>query len=497
MRIALASLIQESNTFAPMLATMQSFRDDYLLTGPEVRVLRGTFTEIGGFFDVLEGAGVEAIPILVAHAISGGPVDIATFVELRERLLESLAAAEPFDAVLIALHGAMVVEGEDDGSGALLTAIRAMVGARPIGTTLDSHANVTAQMVNQADVIVGYRTFPHVDQYETGQRAARLLLDVLAGRLRPTIALAKLPMLQPAETHVVDREPLLSLWQQIEQFRGSQHIVDGGLFPVQPWLDLPDVGFSVLITTNGSLNTAQDVSRDLALRAWARRHDFRVPLLSADEAIRKALSTNGQPIVLSDSADGPGAGSPGDSTVVLKSLLDLGGGATSMLTMVDPEGVEICAARGPGATVRLKVGAKRDRFSVPIEVEGIVRFVGDVQFDFTSANIGTVGRMGRTAVMNIGSISLVLSERPVPTHDPALYRAVGLEPTKAKIVVVKSPAQFRAAYELLARDIINLDTPGHSAPNLRRLPYVRRPNPCFPFEDPREPNLQVTAKAPR
>ncbi len=499
MRIALASMQQESNTFAPVPATLQTFKNGYLLDGAAVLGLRGTATEVGGAVGLLEAAGVEVVPIVAAHAVSGGPVVAEAFNEIRDRILRGLRAAGPLDGMVMVLHGAMVVDGDDDGSGALLADVRAAVGDLPLAATLDSHANVTRRMIDIADVLVSYRTYPHIDLDGTGRRGAAALLDMLAGRLRPALGLAKVAMLHPAESHPVNSEPMRSLWARVDALKSGGTIVDGGLLPVQPWLDLPDVGFSAIVMTNGDAAGAGVIAEELAREAWAQRHAFQATLLEPDAAIRAALAMHGGPIVVSESADGPGAGSPGDSTVMLRALLDAGVTAPAMLTVVDADAARQCAVAGVGARVTVAVGGKIGAYSAPVTVTGTVRHAAATRFTFTAGYTGTVANMGLTAVLEVGSMSIVITEHSVMTTDPALYRAVGLEPTAAKIVVVKSPAQFRAAYEPIARGIINLDSPGHSPQNVRRLTWTRRPRPCFPFEDPQTPPLTVAvgARAPR
>lgn len=497
MRIAVASLQQESNSFAPAQTTLEDFIHDYLLEGPAVQGLRGTESEVSGFLDVIDAAGAEAVPVLAAHAVSGGPVRAAGFAELSRRLVDGLRAAGPLDGVLLGLHGAMVVEGTDDGSARVLAAVRTAVGDVPLAATVDSHANLTAAMMDEADILIPYRTYPHVDVRETGQRAARLLLEMLSGRLDPVLAVAKVPMLLPAETHLTDRQPMWSLWLHLETLRRNGTVVDGGLCPVQPWLDLPDLGFGVVVLTDGDPAAARTSADALARDAWALRHAFDVALVEPLEAVRRALAMDGRPVILAESADAPGAGSPGDGTAVLQALMELRVTDRVLLTLVDPEAVQACAAAGVGSRLTVSVGGKRGRYSAPVAVTGTVRRVGVAEFVFTAGYTGTVAKMGMTAVLDTGAIRVVLTERAVPPFDPALYRAVGLEPQEAKIVVVKSPAGFRAAYEPIAHAIIHVDSPGHSPPNLRRLSYVRRPLPCFPFEDPEDvlPAVWVGARS--
>lgn len=495
MRIAVASLMQESNTFAPVPATVQTFADGYLLEGPSVMELRGTASEVGGFLDVFEATGVDVVPVLAAQAISGGVVLAPDFATLRDKILAGIRGAGHLDGIAIALHGAMVADGEDDASGAMLAAVRDAVGDLPLSATMDSHANLTQRMIDHADIVLSYRTYPHVDLDETGRRAARLLLEMLSNRFKPALALSKVPMLLPAESHPVAKEPMKGLWAEVDRLRKRAAIVEGGLCPVQPWLDLPDLGFGVLIVTNGDPVGARTAAEDLARRAWADRHAFQAPLLETRDAIRRALEVPDGPVVLSESADATGAGSPGDSTVVLRALQEARVQAPTLLTVVDPDAARRCSSAGVGSRVSIMVGGKIGRFSTPVLVEGVVRLARPVEFTFMVGYTGTVARMGQTAVVESGSMHLVLTEHPVMTSDPALYRAVGLEPKSAKIVIVKSPAQFRAAYEPIASEIISLDSEGHSPPNLRRLRFARRPRPCFPFEDPDDAPVRVSVGA--
>lgn len=499
MRIAIGQLQVESNTFVLQKADLRHFQSDTLLYGEEILArLRGTHAEMGAFIATLEEAGAELVPTIAAHAVSSGEVPAATFATLRDELVRRLVAAAPLDGVLLALHGAMVVEGDYDGSGALLAAVRAAVGPRvPIVTTLDMHANVTRRMVEQADALVGYDTYPHVDMEGTGLRGARLLLRAVRGEVAPVVAFAKAPMIVPAEGGATRDQPMAGLLAAAKQLERQPGVLSASLFPVQPWMDLPDTGFSAVVVVDGAARAAraEEEARALARQAWEARHQFRVELLPVDEAIQRALALDGGPVVLSESADGTGAGSPGDSVAVLQRLLALGVKERCLVSVVDPPAVAKAMAAGVGSTVTVSVGGALDpRYSTPVQITGRVRTLFDGRFVFTGPEFtGTEGNMGRAAVIQTGSIFVLAMEQPTFTIDPAYYRAVGLEPREAKIVVVKSALQFRDGYGPFARAMWLVDTPGPSTANLKRLSWRKIPRPLYPFDDDFAPAIQSAA----
>ncbi|MBI3457782.1 MAG: M81 family metallopeptidase [Candidatus Rokubacteria bacterium] len=504
MRIAIGQVMEESNTFVRQRADLEHFRNNQLLTADEiVAKLRSTRAEIGGFLEVLEPAGVEVVPTLAANCVSSGPVPRGTFEALRDDLLRRLAAAGPLDGVLLALHGAMVLEDDPDGEGALLAAVRTRVGERiPIVATLDLHGDITPRMVAEADALVGYDTYPHIDLYETGVKGARLLLAAARGEVRPVTLFAKSPMIVPAEGMGTSDQPMAGLLADAERLEQRPGVLSVSLFPVQPWLDIPGTGFSVVVVADGARRAAEiePVVRELAWKAWQSRRAFEANLLEVDEAIRRALAIDGGPIILSESADGTGAGSPGDSVAVLARLLALGVRARCLATVVDAPAVGRAIEAGVGHEVTVPVGGTLDsRYSAPITITGRVRILSDGRFTASDRkSLGTEGHMGRAAVIEVGAISVLATERPAFTVDPAFYRSVGLEPRDAKIVAVKSALQFRDGYGPFARAMWVVDTPGPSTANFQRLTWTRIARPLFPFDDDFEPEIRsVVGRARR
>jgi microcystin degradation protein MlrC len=503
MRIAIGQFMEESNTFVRQRADLEHFRATQLLYGDElVRRLRGTRAEVGGFLDVLDPAGVEVVPTVAANAVSSGPVTRATFEHVRDALLERLATAGPVDGVLLALHGAMVLEDGPDGEGEFLAAVRKAIGpAVPLVATLDLHATITPRMVQEADALVGYDTYPHIDLYETGARAATLLLRAVREEVRPVTLFARAPMLVPAEGQGTQDQPMAGLMAEAKRLQGRPGVLAVSLFPVQPWLDIPDTGFSVMAVADGPRRAAEiePMVRQLAWQAWEQRRSFVADLLTVDEAIHRALAAEGGPFILSESADSTGSGSPGDGAHILERLLALGVTARCLVTVVDAPAVARAMAAGVGADVTTTVGGTLDpRYNRRVPIAGRVRILSDGRYvSSDKKSLGVELQMGRAAVIEIGRIAVLATERPAFTFDPALYRSVGLEPRDAKIVGVKSPLQFRDGYGDFARACWVVDTPGPSTARVERLDWRQRARPLFPFEDDFEPEIRAVVGSGR
>lgn len=487
MRVLTASLIQETNSFSPLRSAAAGFRGYGLAFGAEVLERYGDAVELGGFVAAAREAGVELVPVFRALHWPAGPVERAFFDDLVGRLVEAVRGSGPLDGVLLALHGAICLEDDDDAEGLLLQAVRAVAPGLPLVCSLDLHAHITRRMLEHCDALVGYHTCPHVDLFETGQRAARLLFRVLRGEARPQMAAVKLPMITSAERHDTVGGPLKPLYDRARALEARPDILAASIFPVQPWLDVAELGWTTVVVADGDRATAEAAALDLAEACWASRHQFQGELLEVGASIERALAVEGGPVVLSDTADATNGGATGDSTAILEALLDIDLPGPALLTVVDPEAVEQASRAGVGAELDLALGGKlAPAFYRPVQVHARVERVGDGRWTVKGPMTqGLKVDMGRTVVLRLGRqgrIAAVVSERSGPGHDPEVYRFVGLEPTEAKLVVVKSPMGFRAAYGPLARAILLVDTPGPCSPNLQRLPYRRIPRPLFPFD---------------
>jgi microcystin degradation protein MlrC len=483
MRIGILGMSQECNTFSPDLTTLGDF---HLRHGQDaVDYWRGTRTELGGFIDALNRPDVEMVPILSGWAITKGRIVGDDFARMKQILADSLCAALPLDGVLAALHGAMCAEGADDAEGVLLEVIRAVVGASPpLSLTLDLHANVTARVCRLADAVVGYRTYPHIDLHETASRAGEILLRSLAGGPRPCTVMKKIPMIVPAEKMQTTRGPFAEVWSYAQTLQ-TPEIASFSVFGVQPWLDIDEMGAAVVAVTDGENVKAREFCSLVAKRFWDLRRDFEVSLPSPRLAIQQALETSGQPVVLSESSDSPTAGSPGDSADMLEALLHGAPGVPATLWLRDEAAVECAEHAGAGAKLKISLGGAYDQSSRrPVEVDAEVLRFSDGDFTMTGSQYsGMQTSMGRTVVLQVGGVTVLVSKLPAINIDPQLFRSQRIEPREKKIVVVKSAAAFRAEYEPFAARILIVDTPGISTPNIRSIPFRRVSRPIYPLDE--------------
>lgn len=485
MRVAVGGFWQESGSFLPQRTTLREFERCYLARGVEVLTGFGSpESELPGFLTAARSFGWEIRPTLGAGAMPWGPVAAETRAALEGELLERLERVLPVDGVYLTLHGAMVAEDEEDVEGHLLQAVRHLVGpTTPIVATLDLHAHVTPRMVEAADGLVGYHTFPHVDQRACGIRAAELLARQMGGAPRPFAALRKLPMITPAESHLTTRPPMATLMEQVLAYEQEPGVLVVTLYPVQPWLDVRDLGWAVLAYAT-SEQLAWTMADRVAAQAWLMREQFLVPKLSVEEAIARVRALGKGPVVLSESADNTGGGGPGDSTWLLRGLVEAGADLVAYLTVVDPEAVAAACAAGEGATIRVALGGKSGPLAgPPLPVEARVLRLTDGRFAIEGPSWrGMRCDLGRTALLGVGELRIVTSEQPGWTIDPSIFRHVGLDPLAAQILHTKSPTAFRAAYEPIAREILLVDTPGYTASNFATLPFTRISRPLFPLD---------------
>ncbi len=483
-RVAVASIIQETNTFSSCASSLDDFAAQGLWLGAEAdERSRGSNTEIAGAIARLGEAEVEVVPIVRAWAMSGGILGAEAMAELERLLVVGLADSGPLDAVVLCLHGALVAQDAPSADARLTAAARDVVGPVPIVVTHDLHANVTPAIVRAATAVVGFHTYPHVDQATTGRRAADLVLAALDGGL-PGLGtiLVKRPMLVPAETQALADEPMAGIRRLADALTHGS-VLDISLFPVQPWLDVPHLGFGVTVTYTGDEEVARAAAEAVADAAWNARDAFRLDLVGLDEAVAGLGPAGpGGPAILVHSADSPTAGATADDATVIGALLAAGRSLRAIATVVDAPAVARCTDAGIGAEVDLVVGATLDdRWSRPVAVSGVVRRLGDTPVVLTGESMtGQEIALGRWATVEAGSgLTVLLTERPAPTFDPQGFRHAGLEPADVDVVVVRSATMFRAGFRGIHTSATVLDLPGASTPAFSRLDFVHAPRPLF------------------
>ena len=488
LKIAIASLMQESNSFSPLPTTIETFASYYLLRGEEILSGYGEArTEVPGFLAALAESGATPLPLLAAYAAASGTVTRAAFDALVNEIEERLRTAGSIDGLLLALHGALVVEDQPDGDGEIIVRMRRLLPESvPIGVTLDLHGHITPLMLQPNVFHIGYREYPHIDMYETGLRTARLLLDTLARRHTPRMALAKRAMiLSPVCTRTTDG-PLRPIVEEARRMEDAGEVLHAALFPVQPWIDVPDLGFAALVCADDRAKATEAAER-LAEMAWQRRTSFVPDLVELGEAIRLGLGSEGLTVV-SDAGDAPTGGSAADSVAVMKALIDAGADKAarlSYLSLCDPAAVRTAMAAGPGATVTTAVGhAFSKDHGTPLRITGVVRLLSDGIFRMHDGGAhGLELSMGPSAVIAIGAIRLLLRSQPSMEWDTAMYTSQGLDLRDAALVFVKSPSHFRAGFGPFASRILVANTPGPTAPDMRRIPFKNVTRPLYPIDD--------------
>jgi len=487
-RIGIIQIRQETNCFNPILSTRRDFENYGVGTGREVLSKYGNVGEIDGFVKGLKKwpGGAEPVGVLRLQACAGGPAARSTKKWFVKMLTEQLGKAKRLDGLLVALHGAMMGEDEPDIEGLLLETIRGIVGpTMPIVATLDLHAYMTERMIRHASALVGYHTFPHVDQPQTGERAAGVLGKLFSGAA-PVSTLARIPMITGGELQSTFVPPLASLYRQLERLERRPDVLSAAIYMTQAYLDVPQLGWSVLIVTDGdAAGLGRRAADDLAARCWPVRTRLMEKFLTAPACIDRALARKGRPVVIADGADATNSGAGGDSVHMLKEMMGrkIPGGALTI--MVDPKAVAHATRAGAGQPFRFAVGGKRDHvFSQPLNVTGRVTSLHKKAGYVLTGHGGNNLRidMGRAAVIQIADVTLLLVEKPGPGSTPLMYRCVGLEPKDFKVVIVKSPLGFRADFGPFAADIILSDCPGCASSRFSSLPYRKINRPLWPLD---------------
>ncbi len=493
-RVAAAQISHETNVFSSVSTGMAAFRRSGFTTDPAtIRLDQGTNSAFGGFLAEADERGFELIPIASVWATPSGMVSHGAFEELSNALIEGLRAAAPIDGVLLALHGAMVSENELDADGALLDRVRAEVGPNvPIVATLDLHANISQRMVASADLLIGYETYPHVDMADRAREAAAMLARIMTGEIKPVAVLKKPPMLPTSQRMTTDRDPMLALFRRARAARSDLRVLNVTIAGGFPPADVEEAGFSVLVTTDGDLRLADRVANELSLEAWNRRERFLGGVSTFDDAAETiaARAVDAKPTVLVDIGDNPWTGGPGDSTEVVRFLLDRGVENAAVALVVDLESVARCISAGVGSHADLDLGGKTDQLHGPSLAANVrVKLTSDgVYVNAGPMMAGLTVDLGPSVVVEIGprSLQVLITSRAETPIDLNVFLRHGVDPTKLAVIGLKGKGHFRAAFEPIASEVILVEGPGITGADLSRLPFKRVRRPIWPL-DPEAP----------
>ncbi len=482
-RVVIAGVKHETNTFSTVKTRLEDYNPRY---GQEIiDFFSGTRTELGGFIDSLKENNIEIIPTLAAGATPSGPIIQKDFEYLISRIIDAIKSAGRIHGVLISLHGAMIAENIPEAEGTILKAVRELVGPNiPIIITLDLHALISDMIVNNCDAIFGFDTNPHTDMYERGIEAADTIFATLEGEIKPRVAHKKVRMIPPTINQRTTEGPMTKLQKRAFEMEKDPKVLNACLFPAFPYADVERVGSASVVVTDDDSRLAQEYADELGELFFELRKEFLKPLTSISDAVKRAVEASTGPIVLADVADNPGGGAPGDGTEILRELIKQGATNVGVAIIKDPEAVQSAEKVGVRNTLSMEIGGKTDSFhGEPLVVSATVKTITDGFFIHKAGNVGVKANVGKTAVIDVDGIEIILTEKSHAPNDPEIYRRNGIEPTDKKILVLKSRGHFRAAYEPFSNEIIEVDAPGLTTPNLKRFNYTKIPRPIWPFDE--------------
>jgi microcystin degradation protein MlrC len=507
-RIAVGAFLHETNTFAPTKATYDDFVHgggwpSMAHGGDVLKVMRKINVGLAGFVEAAEANGWELVPTISAAASPSAHVTRDAFERVMKEMVDGIAAAGPIDAVYLDLHGAMVTEHYDDGEGETLARVRKVIGKDlPLVVSLDLHANVSPEMMEHADALIAYRTYPHVDMADTGRACARHLALLLKTKQRFAKAFRQLPFLIPISWQCTNDQPTKGIYEKLAALE-SDAVPTLSFAPGFPAADFRDCGPSVFAYGRTQADADAAADRVVAL-VESHEDDFDGRIYSPDDGVRLAMElakTARKPIIIADTQDNPGAGGDSDTTGMLRALVrNKASAATGVI--YDPQSAKAAHAAGVGATVTLDLGGKSGiSGDAPYKESFIVEKLSDGKFVASGPYYG--GRdmdMGPSACLRIGDIRVVVGSYKAQLADQSMYRYVGIEPTEQKILVNKSSVHFRADFEPIAEKLLICAAPGAMPADTATLPWTRlrpgiriKPNgPAFTPSTHSRPTSPVT-----
>ncbi|MEE6287852.1 M81 family metallopeptidase [Georgenia sp. MJ173] len=491
MRIATLGFSHEANTFSTVPAGIEQWQRAGILEGRAiVDQYGGAQATISGFLELATVEhDVKIVPLVFSRITPMGSIPADAFEMLVDRLLAALRDHGPWDAVLLALHGAAVSDEHPDADGEVTRRVRALVGPDvPIGLTLDMHANLSPLLVDHADVVTVYQTNPHLDARSRALTAGRLIVRAVRGEIRPTMALEMPPVAINILAQGTDDSPVRELVAHARQQARRPGVLDTSVVEGYPYADVAEMGMSFLAITDGDAALAQDVARTMARTAWDGREGFDAEALTVDDALGRAdrIADEGRgPVVLLDTGDNVGAGSPADSTVLLAAAQARGVRGV-FCSLCDPDAVQQCVVAGVGASVELLAGGKTDgRHGDPVRLRGTVRLLHDGRWEETGPTHGGFRYFntgpGALLATEDGHDVLLIS-RPHGNVSRQQLSAVGLDPARQRIIIAKGVNSPRATFEPIAAELLFVGTPGVTSADLSTFGYQHRRRPMFPFE---------------
>ncbi|MBH67597.1 MAG: microcystin degradation protein MlrC [Rhodospirillaceae bacterium] len=492
MRILIAMMKHETNTFSPVPTNLDRFLSWSGHLGKQAyKEYKGTGMPFSAYIELAEAANHEIVTPIAAEAMPSGKVGASAYEFMVEKILS--VVRQGVDAALLDLHGAMVSDTTDDGEGTLLRKIRDISPNLPIGVTYDLHANLTKEMVDNCTCLIGYKTYPHVDMYEVGAQIGRILLEHTAGTVQPVIAWGRPPLLAQTLRMGHTDEPMKSLLQMAREAEEDPEILAASVFGGFPLADFKDAGSSICIVANGNQALAEEWRDRLLSMMWNKRSEFVYHGQDLQEALTYAKSLDSGPTVLLDHADNVGSGGTQDVMTVIEQAINLGLEDIAVAAVYDPGAVRKMQESGVGTHITLDLGGKTDMPSInkkgqPLKLTGFIKTLTDGEWIvqgpmYTGVNVS----MGHTAVLKVGKMEIVVTSKHHEPWDVGVFTSVGILPEKKRYLLLKSRIHYRAGFEKLAKNTITCDGDGVTTSDNSILNFTKIRRPIYPLDNINEP----------
>ena len=476
MRVFIASLSTETNSFSPLPTGQLSFEEGAIAHGDATRhKVEYWSAPMHIWREMAEAEGWDVVESLTAHAQPAGPTVRDVYESFRDEILGDLERAGTVDIVLLSLHGAMIADGYDDCEGDLIAHCRAQAPDGVIGGLLDPHCHLTPDMLEKATLLVAYKEYPHVDIPDRARDLFRLAADAARGKTKPVMRDFDCRMICAMHTPY---EPMRGFVDAMSRRESEPGVLSLSLAHGFPWGDHPRAGARALAITDGNPQQAEAIARELGEKLFALRHEIMRPYPDIEAALDRALAASSGPVVLADVADNAGGGAPSDSTFVLEAMLRRG--ITSAATGIywDPIAVRICREAGEGASLDLRLGGKCGPMSGnPLDLRVTVRKLAS---DLTQRFGKLPSSLGEAVWLHASGIDIVVNDLRTQTFHPEAFTQLGIALDEKKIVVVKSSQHFHAGFAPIASEVIHMATPGAIAPDYANIPYTRRDGNYWP-----------------
>ncbi|MEZ4864654.1 MAG: M81 family metallopeptidase [Caldilineaceae bacterium] len=480
MKLFTALLGTETNTFSPFLTGMQNFEQTYLVrNGAHGEPPASTALPLIRWRELARAKGWEVAEGLAAFAVPAGTTIRTVYEELRDELLGELQAAMPVDAVLLYMHGAMVAQGYDDCEGDLTERVRALVGPKvPIGVELDLHCHLTQQLIDNADAVVTYKEYPHIDPPDRAIELFQIIADAAEGKTKPITSLYACNMIGVYHT---TQEPVKSFVAKMKSLEGKDGVLSVSLGHGFPWGDVPDLGTCMLVVTDNQPEKGAALAKQLGDEFYAMRDTVQPNYYTMDGALDAALAIEGGPVVLADVSDNSGGGAPNDSTFFMRRILERGFANAAIGCIWDPVLVAVAMELGEGVEADLRIGGKMGPMSGdPLDLH--VRIGKIVPNAYQLFGQGRAKLGDSVALHGPQGLDIVLITHRTQTFGPQVFSNVGIDPAQKKVLVVKSMQHFYAGFEPIAKRIIHVSTPGTLVPNMAQIPYTRADPNLWPLQ---------------